>query len=34
MCGRDDVKREVWVRKKRMSWQLGKKMVVSASMAW
>ena len=29
----DDVKREVWVRKKRMSWKL-EKIVVSASMAW
>ena len=33
MCGRDDVKREVWVRRKRMLWKPGKK-IVSASMAW
>ena len=31
MCGRDDMKREVWIRK--MSWKLGKKIVVSAFMA-
>ena len=30
----DDVKGEVWVMKKRMSWKLGKKTVVSASLAW
>ena len=31
MCAKDDVKMEVWVRKKRMSWKLVRKI---GSMAW